>query len=183
MAKEMTVEVRQEFDAWVRNHEGWLGGTEFWSHQQQDWYQVPESLVRWKETAVRVVPTSKEQGFSPPRIAEGIKYDEGKLRYDLIPPYPLQEVARVFTIGAEKYEDWNWRKGMNWHRVLRALMSHVEAWRLGERLDKEDGQHHLASVVWCAMVLMEYEQYEIGTNDLWASQNTVRHPTDTRMGE
>jgi hypothetical protein len=38
---------------------------------------------------------------------EGLKFDEGKLRFDLIPIYPLEELARVYTIGAKKYGDYN----------------------------------------------------------------------------
>lgn len=33
----------------------------------------------------------------------GVKYDEGKLRYDLIPPEALREITKVLTFGAKKY--------------------------------------------------------------------------------
>ena len=39
----------------------------------------------------------------------GRKDDDGKLRYDLIPPLALEEVVRVLTFGAEKYGPNNWR--------------------------------------------------------------------------
>lgn len=86
-----------------------------------------------------------------------LKKDAGKLRFDLIPVGPLRELARVYTIGAEKYAPRGWEAGMAWSRITRAMMSHVEAWRGGERLDPVDGQHHLSSVAWCAFALMEYE--------------------------
>lgn len=97
---------------------------------------------------------------SPPRdvLAEGTKYDESKLRFDLIPTRPLEKVAEVYTIGAKKYEDHNWRKGIKWGRVFGAMMRHAWAWWRGERDDPKDGQHHLASVAWCALTLMEYEE-------------------------
>jgi len=87
----------------------------------------------------------------------GRKDDNGKARVDLIPVRPLFYLADVFTRGADKYEDHNWRKGLAWHRVFSALMRHALAWWAGEKLDGEDGQHHLASAAWCSMVLMEYE--------------------------
>jgi len=88
----------------------------------------------------------------------GVKYDEGKLRFDLIPVEPLEELARVYTIGATKYDDRNWEKGLKWGRVFAAMQRHGWKWWKGERLDKVDGQHHLASVAWCAFALMEYEK-------------------------
>ena len=64
--------------------------------------------------------------ISPPRtprdkFEEGVKNDDGKLRYDLIPVRPLAEVARVYTIGAKKYSDYNWRKGIKWSRIYAAM--------------------------------------------------------------
>lgn len=88
----------------------------------------------------------------------GVKYDENKLRYDLIPAYPLAKVAEVYTVGAAKYEDRNWEKGLSWGRVFAAMQRHAWAWWSGERDDADNGQHHLASVVWCALALLEYEQ-------------------------
>ena len=100
---------------------------------------------------------------SPPRtprdkFTEGKKFDEGKLRFDLIPVRPLERVAEVYTIGATKYEDENWRKGIRWSRIFGAMMRHAWAWKRGETHDPKDGQHHLASVVWTALTLMEYEE-------------------------
>jgi len=86
------------------------------------------------------------------------KNDAEKLRYDLIPPEPLARVAFVYTMGARKYTDHNWRKGMAWSRVIGAAMRHLEAFRRGVSIDPKDGQHVLASVAWCALTLMEYER-------------------------
>ena len=90
--------------------------------------------------------------------AQGRKDDDGKLRFDLIPVRPLEEVAKVYTTGAGKYADRNWEKGFKWGRVFAALMRHAWAFWRGEARDPEDGQHHLSSVVWCALTLMEFEQ-------------------------
>jgi len=92
------------------------------------------------------------------KIKQGIKYDNGKERYDLIPIEPLRKLAEVYTIGAYKYTDRNWEKGIDWGRLYAAMMRHANAWWGGETIDKEDKQHHLASVVWCAFTLMEYER-------------------------
>jgi hypothetical protein len=91
-------------------------------------------------------------------MSGGYKKDRGKLRYDLIPTGPLEQLAFVYTLGSEKYSDHNWRQGMAWSRVIGAMMRHVEAFRKGISIDPVDGQHVLASVAWCAFTLMEYEK-------------------------
>ena len=91
-------------------------------------------------------------------MAEGRKDDADKLRFDLLPVRPMQELARVYTIGATKYSDRNWERGLKWGRVYAALQRHANAWWGGERFDTVDGQDHLASVAWCAMALLEYER-------------------------
>ncbi len=90
-------------------------------------------------------------------MTEGRKDDEGKLRWDLI-PRSLRHVAWVYTMGAKKYADRNWEKGIRWGRIFRAMIGHGWDWWWGERYDPVDGQHHLASVAWCALALMEYEE-------------------------
>lgn len=92
------------------------------------------------------------------RPQEGKKNDAGKLMYELIPVLPLRELARVYTIGAGKYDPDNWRKGLKWRRVMGALERHYQAFKDGESIDPQDGQHHLASVAWCAFALMQYEK-------------------------
>lgn len=92
------------------------------------------------------------------KFKEGVKFDSDKLRFDLIPILPLREVARVYTIGAKKYEDRNWERGMVWSRVYGALQRHATAWWAGEKIDPDNGQHHLAAVIFNAMALMEYER-------------------------
>jgi len=89
---------------------------------------------------------------------EGRKNDAGKARFDLLPVKPLFKVVEVYTIGAKKYSDRNWEAGLKWGRVFAAMMRHGWNWWHGERLDPKDGQHHLASVAWCALTLMEYEE-------------------------
>jgi hypothetical protein len=91
-------------------------------------------------------------------VTEAKKSDTGKLRYDLIPTYALKRLAEVYTIGAAKYGDQNWRKGFKYSRIIGAMMRHVEAFRCGAKTDPDDGQHPLASVMWCAAALMEFER-------------------------
>ncbi len=88
----------------------------------------------------------------------GRKYDTNKLRYDLIPVIPWGEVASVYTMGAKKYTDRNWEHGITWSRIYGALQRHANAYWGGETHCSIDKQHHLSSVVWCALTLMEFER-------------------------
>lgn len=86
------------------------------------------------------------------------RFDIGKPRFSLIPPAPLEEIAKVLTMGAEKYGDRNWEKGMKWTRCVDSLERHLNAWKSGENLDKESGLPHLAHVCVNSMFLLQYEK-------------------------
>lgn len=80
-------------------------------------------------------------------VVEGRKNDAEKPRTDLIPVDVMLAVTRVLTIGARKYADRNWEKGMNWSRPYGAILRHVWAWWQGEDLDLETNEHHLAHAI------------------------------------
>ncbi len=95
----------------------------------------------------------------------GFKFDGDKLRYDLIPPYALAQLAEVYTHGAKKYGDGNYLKGMTFRRILAALMRHVEAYRAGETIDPDSGIPHMAHAAWQCFTLMVYENESLGEDD------------------
>lgn len=95
----------------------------------------------------------------------GVKYDSNKLRFDLLPPDALEEVARVYTLGAAKYSDRNWETGMRWGRVFAATMRHLWAWARGETYDRETGLHHAAHAAFGCLSLIAYQNRDVGTDD------------------
>lgn len=97
----------------------------------------------------------------------GLRYNEGKLAMDLIPYEWEEALAVVLTRGAVKYERHNWRRGMSWSSVLACARRHILAFQKGESHDEsEAGVHHLAAAAWNLLVLMTYDSWQIGTNDL-----------------
>lgn len=96
---------------------------------------------------------------------EGKRFDEGKIRFDLVPPEPIAALARHYTVGAAKYADRNWEKGMKWSRCLASLKRHLDAWERGEEWDQETGSHHLVAVMWNAAGLFVYFVRGIGEDD------------------
>lgn len=79
-------------------------------------------------------------------------------RYDLIPSYPLDMLARVFGSGAEKYEPRNWERGYRWGLSFAALQRHLWAFWRGEDVDPESGLPHLSHAAWHCMVLLEFSR-------------------------
>jgi len=86
----------------------------------------------------------------------GVKYDQGKLRFDLVPARPLMDVVEILTLGANKYRDRNWEAGMPWGRAFAAAMRHLWAWWGGEDLDPETGKSHLAHAACSLLFLLEW---------------------------
>jgi hypothetical protein len=93
------------------------------------------------------------------------RFDEGKNRHDLLPPWALDQIALVYTYGTIKYDDDNWWKGMQWKKIIGPLLRHVWKWVRGETLDDESGLHHLAHAAWQCFCLMEYERNKIGIDN------------------
>jgi len=87
---------------------------------------------------------------------QGLRFNNGKTRYDLLPNYAIEQFAKVLTVGANKYEPWNWAKGMPWMDVIASLKRHLSAFERGEDMDKESGELHMAHVLCNAAFITEY---------------------------
>lgn len=87
---------------------------------------------------------------------EGLKYDKGKPRMGLVPPYALRETAKVLTFGANKYSDNNWRKLENLRsRYLDAALRHINEYQMGNYIDEESGCHTLSHAICDLMFILE----------------------------
>jgi hypothetical protein len=96
---------------------------------------------------------------------EGRKDDSEKNRLDLLTFAAIEEIGRVLTFGAKKYDDDNWKKVPNLRRrYLAAGLRHVFAWARGQRNDPETGFHHLAHGACCFLFVLETELGEDTTN-------------------
>lgn len=91
--------------------------------------------------------------------SEGKKFDDLKTRLDLIEPEFIEQVGKVLTFGAQKYEPNNWQNVDDAeNRYYAALMRHLLAYRKGEEKDPESGLSHLAHAACNAMFLLHFEQ-------------------------
>jgi hypothetical protein len=90
--------------------------------------------------------------------SEGRKFDGGKLEYGLIPPLALEEMVKVLTFGAQKYERDNWKHVDDAkRRYFDAMQRHIWAWKQDEQIDPESGIHHLAHAMCCIFFLYEHD--------------------------
>lgn len=97
----------------------------------------------------------------------GIKYDSEKPDYSLIPPNALDDVVKVLTYGAQKYDRNNWQKLENLDdRYFAAAQRHLWALKKGETHDSETKVHHAAHAICCMMFLLEF-------NYLQSEENSV----------
>lgn len=96
---------------------------------------------------------------------EGVKHDQQKIRWDLIPYDAVNEIAKVLTFGAAKYEARNWEKGMDWSRAFGALQRHLTRWFHGQDKDKETKLTHLANAGCCLFFLLAWELRQVGNDD------------------
>jgi hypothetical protein len=96
----------------------------------------------------------------------GRKFDSNKTEYGLLPPLALEEIAKVLTFGALKYERDNWQRVPDSkRRYFDALQRHIWAYKRGEQIDPESGLHHLAHAGCCLMFLYEHDVKYSKSND------------------
>lgn len=93
---------------------------------------------------------------------EGRKDDQEKPDLSLLPREFLEEVAKAFMHGEKKYGRYNYRAGLNWHRLIAAAMRHITAFNEGENMDVESGHSHLGHAGACIAMLLVYQQNTLG---------------------
>lgn len=86
----------------------------------------------------------------------GIKYDEHKPRWSLLPLKAVEEIVKVLTFGATKYEENSWQNLEDFNdRYFSALIRHLTKWQSGENYDDESGLHHLSHAA-CNIIFLIY---------------------------
>lgn len=99
---------------------------------------------------------------------KGIKFDNNKRRFSLIPVDVLNEIIDCLEYGAKKYGDDNWQdvalEDETNMRYYNATFRHLTAWYEGERDDKESGLSHLSHAI-CSLMFQ-----------LWKDNKTLKRP-------
>lgn len=92
------------------------------------------------------------------RPVAGVKYDNDKPQWSLVPFKAMREVVDVLTYGAKKYAPDNWKKVPDAkRRYIDAAFRHLTSYASGEKLDNETGKSHLAHAMCCLLYLLAFE--------------------------
>ena len=115
------------------------------------------SVYQWSEDAARKIigpenKTSPAPNPADPKGAAGAK----KCPLWLIPTHPMEEVAWVHKLGADKYGPFNWRENkVCASTYISAIMRHLNQWRDGKDLDPESNRSHLAHIATSCNIVMD----------------------------
>jgi hypothetical protein len=75
----------------------------------------------------------------------------------------FMEAVSVLEFGAEKYNAWNWAKGMKWSVCVGCILRHTEKLSSGEMLDEDSGFNHWGHIIANVIFLVYYaEHYKEG---------------------
>lgn len=99
----------------------------------------------------------------------GMKFDHDKADYSLLPFGAMDEVVKVLTYGARKYNRNNWQH-VDDVRYQAAAMRHFSAYMQGEQIDPESGVQHLAHMVCSVLFLIQKDLNK---------QTSVDNPSNT----
>lgn len=75
------------------------------------------------------------------RLGTGLRFNNDKLRYDLLNPFATEGLVEVLTSGARVYQDHNWEYGMSWSTVIASMKRHLAAIEKGEDRDISGNLH------------------------------------------
>lgn len=74
---------------------------------------------------------------------------QGKGRMDLVPPFSIMFLSRIYEVGCLKYGDRNWEKGIPISRYVDSALRHLQKYQSGMR-----DEPHLSMALWnisCAL--------------------------------
>lgn len=114
------------------------------------------------------------------------RYNQGKLRWSLLPVRAMEKVVEVYTKGAHKYTIYydeegnevlgsdvpynfpgltivddganNWKKGLPFTNLLDSCKRHIAEYEKRTEIDEDLGTHHLANAIWNLLTLIEGER-------------------------
>ena len=102
---------------------------------------------------------------------QGIRENQGKLRWSLVSWKALEPMVKVLMFGAKKYDDNNWKKGLKYTEVCESLQRHMNAFIDGENNDKESKLYHIGHIMCNAMFLSYMFLFRKDMDDRFIDEN------------
>lgn len=104
-------------------------------------------------------------GDLPGPSSGGLRFNEGKTPFHLIPTEVEEALAKVLQMGADKYGARNWEKGLSWSETYSSLRRHLNKWFSGEDIDPESGLPHTYHILANSAFLVTFSERGIGEDD------------------
>ena len=98
----------------------------------------------------KIEDSGKRQEFTTGAVRDT---NEGKGRYDLLPPRAIKRLAQHYENGAKKYGDNNWLKGMPTKRMMESALRHAF-----EALQGMTNEDHLIAAAWNLLGIVELQE-------------------------
>lgn len=96
------------------------------------------------------------------------KFDQGKLKWNLLPIEATEEIIKVLEFGAKKYGDFNWlenSEGVEWTRYMNAADRHFAKFKKGVDIDEDSGLLELAHLATNILMLLQYQVLQTGKDN------------------
>jgi hypothetical protein len=103
--------------------------------------------------------------------AHGNRYNDGKLKWSYVHFKSLEPMVRVLMFGAQKYEPFNWQKGLKKDEILESMQRHLAKLIDGEANDAESGLSHLGHIQCNAMFYQYMVDKELEAKKQMLSEN------------
>jgi hypothetical protein len=97
--------------------------------------------------------------------------DVDHLRFDLIPHLALKRLAARYGMGAQKYGDHNYLKGIPFSNIINHMEAHINKFKADPSSASDDD---LAAIGWAAFTLMVFQETRPELNDLIDFKKAVK---------
>jgi len=84
---------------------------------------------------------------------QGLRFNQNKPKWSLVPQSALLPMVQVLEFGAEKYAPYNWMKGLSVIEICESLKRHLDKFMEGENVDDESKLSHIGHIQCNALFL------------------------------
>lgn len=107
-------------------------------------------------------------------IKQGPKFDNSKIRLELIPVRAKRKIAETYMAGTCKYSEESHRTGFSNKRLLGAAERHLDELKFGFDIDEDTGCLHAAQVIFCMISYLEnYFNDRQDLDDRWVPRDVA----------
>ncbi len=110
----------------------------------------------------------------------GMRFNEGKARWGLVPQSALLPMVQVLEFGAKKYAAHNWMKGLSITQICESMKRHLDSFMEHENNDPESGISHIGHIQCNAMFLSWMMENRPDLDDRFNPATTI--PTNNPEG-